>query len=131
MQKTGVKKRPKGRLEREVQAAVIAYLETRTDIWIWRQNVGSTFYDGAFVKFGIRGAPDLQGLMAPTGRFVGIECKREVGGELSEFQERWGENCRRHGGLYIVARSVDDVINGLGALQARVQKVGRARAIRR
>jgi hypothetical protein len=128
-----VKKPPKGRLERDVQAGVISYLETRTDFLWWRANTGAVRFGKDFVKFGLRGAPDLQGILAPTGRFIGIECKRELGGELSVFQERWAENCRRHGGLYIVARSVDDVVNGLGRpLQAHVQKVAmRQRAVRR
>jgi hypothetical protein len=126
------KKPSKGRLERDVQAGILAYLETRADLFFWRQNTGAVRFEKAFVKFGTPGAPDIQGILAPTGRLTGIECKREIGGRLSVFQERWAENCRRHGGLYIVARSVDDVAKALGPVQARIPKIPmRKRAVRR
>lgn len=127
------KKPPKGRLEREVQAGVMDYLETRTDIFCWRSNTGAAWYGDFFVKFGKKGAPDIHGVKAPEGRFFVVECKREKGGDLSDAQKRWRDNFVNHGGLYIgPARSIDDVINGLGPVLAHVPKIPmRMRAIRR
>ncbi len=107
--------RSRGRRESEVQAAVVAYLSFRTDFFWWRNNISAgRAPSGNFMKSGgISGAPDLQGIQYP-GRFVGIELKREKGGESSEDQLRWAANCRSHGGLYILATSVKDVEVGLG-----------------
>ncbi len=112
----------KGRLESSVQSAIIAYLAFRPDFFWFRVNTGATKFGKDFVRFGTRGAADLLGLLAPAGRLVGIECKREIGGELSAHQEAWGANVVAHGGIYIVARDVQDVIDGLGPPQVKVQK---------
>ncbi len=122
----------KGRRESEVQAGIVGYLEMRQDLFFWRVNVGGAQLTGGFyVKFSEPGAADLQGLQAPHGRFFGIECKREIGGKLSEAQIRWGENIKNHGGLYIVARSVEEVQLALGPEQAKVIKIRPPRVIRR
>ncbi len=128
------KKPSKGRKESQVSAGVIAYLHTRRDIFWWRANTGGTKYGDAYVKFGLPGQADIQGVQClvdwpeghgtfrTTGRFFGIELKREKGGKVSENQEIWGVNVARHGGLYIVARSVQEVHAGLGPEQAMVSK---------
>lgn len=128
-----VKKPPKGRLERDVQAGILAYLETRADVWCARSNTGAAHFGSAFVKFGVSGAPDIQGLMAPHGRAMAVECKREKGGGLSEAQIRWRDNFVAFGGLYIgPARDVQTVADGLGPVLAHVAKIPmRKRAIRR
>lgn len=112
-----------GRREGEVQAGILAYLAIRKDCWCFRSNTGGVSFGKSFVKFGIKGAADIFCVQAPTGRAVGIECKREVGGVLSVEQERWGENLKRFGGLYIVASDVDTVAQALGEEQVRVEKV--------
>ncbi len=129
------KSKPKGRLESQVSAGITAYLDMRNDFWWWRSNTGGANYDGFHVQFGIKGAADLQGLQAVlmlvpgthqqiiTGRFVGIEVKREIGGEVSQDQERWGQNITNHGGLYLVANDLETVIQGLGPEQVRVTKI--------
>ena len=61
---------------------------------------------GRFVTFGIPGQPDIFAII--RGRFVGIEVKTATGRQ-SKDQQNWQRNCERAGGLYILARSVDDV----------------------
>lgn len=118
------KKPSKGRLESEVQAGISAYLDLRSDLWWWRANTGGAWFGNFFVRFGKKGAPDIHGLQAPEGRFFVVECKREIGGELSPAQERWRDNFISFGGLYIgPARSVDDVVAGLGSVRAHVTKI--------
>jgi len=119
----------KGRLERQVQTGVLAYLSIRKDIIFWRQNVGAVKFDDFFVRFGLRGAADIQGIQGPTGRFFGIECKREIGGKVSQEQENWGQNVENAGGLYIVARSVEAVEKALGPEQVRVVKLATRKRI--
>ena len=57
------------------------------------------------------GVPDL--ICCFKGRLVGIEIKAEKG-IVSEYQKEFIDNINRAGGLAFVARSVDDVIEGLG-----------------
>lgn len=102
-----------GRKENEVMAGVLAYLSLRKDCMCWRANTGGAKFGGFYVKFGIRGAADIQCVQAPTGRFIGIEIKRELGGKVSKDQEAWGQAVEERGGLYIVARSVEAVERGL------------------
>lgn len=123
----------KGRLERDVQAGVIAYLELRTDFFFWRANISAGVApSGRFMKSGGKsGAPDIQGIQWPSGRFIGIELKREVGGTVSDDQERWGKNCTNHGGLYVVARSIKEVEIALGPALACIPKLNRKRVYHR
>jgi len=49
-----------------------------------------------------------------VGVFVGIEVKRPSVKELRPAQEKWKRRIEESGGVFLVARSVDDVIDGLG-----------------
>ncbi len=113
------------RRESVVQSGVLAYLSFRPDCACWRQGVIAARFGNAYVKSGIDGTADILCVQAPTGRLIGIECKREVGGVLSANQIWWGEMLEAHGGKYIVARDVDDVIKGLGEPQVKVLKKSR------
>ena len=113
----------KGRLENQVQSGVISYLCFRPDIFWWRNNSGAYKpASGGYIKYGMVGSADILALQAPHGRFIGVETKREVGGELTVDQRVWGENVVAHGGLYVVATTVQDVIDALGEPQVRVVK---------
>lgn len=57
------------------------------------------------------GVPDL--ICCFKGRLVGIEIKSEKG-IVSEYQKEFIDNINRAGGLAFVARSLEDVIEGLG-----------------
>lgn len=57
------------------------------------------------------GVPDIIGCF--KGRLIGIEIKSEKG-VVSESQKEFIKNINRAGGLAFVARSLEDVIEGLG-----------------
>jgi hypothetical protein len=57
------------------------------------------------------GVPDIIGCF--KGRLIGIEIKSEKG-IVSEYQKEFIDNINRAGGLAFVARSLEDVIEGLG-----------------
>ena len=117
-----------GRRESEVQAGIMAYLSTRSDFYCWRANTSAGIaQSGQFMRSGMPGAADIQGVLAPIGHFVGIEVKRESGGKLSDDQKRWGENVARHGGIYIVARSIADVEDALPNTGVKVTKLTKQR----
>lgn len=53
------------------------------------------------------GIPDLVAIR--DGWHVWIEVKTPTG-RLSAYQENWLQDLKEHGGMYIVARSVEDVV---------------------
>ena len=65
-------------------------------------------------KYAMKGIPDI--IAIKIGKFIGIEMKTETG-KLSKEQADFARECVRHGGEYIVARSIDDVVRaGLNRL---------------
>ena len=81
---------------------VIRLLLRTLGVWHWKvhQGLGST-----------PGIPDICGIW--QGKFLGIEVKT-IRGKLSEHQVKQLRAIQHHGGIAIVARSIDDVIDGLG-----------------
>lgn len=62
------------------------------------------------VRYGLNGSSDVIAII--RGRFVGIEAK--VGRDKQRpNQARFAEAVRKAGGVYILARSIDDVRNTL------------------
>lgn len=127
------------RKEAAVKAGVQAYLDTRSDFFYWRQNTSAGFApSGQFMRSNLSGVSDFVGLQATlvtesfmVGRFVGIECKREWGGEQSEDQKKFQRNIERHGGLYVLASSVKDVELALGPVRVFIVKEKKKRVVPR
>ncbi|MEN6567163.1 MAG: VRR-NUC domain-containing protein [Veillonellales bacterium] len=96
--KTGKRPNMKPPKESEIQSAIREYL--RWHGWFVvkiHQSLGS-----------VKGIADLYALK--NGRSAWIEVKTPKG-RLSEHQELFREDVVNHGGVYMVARSVDDVKN--------------------
>ena len=87
---------------------------------VWRQHVGTyrPIHGGAPIKIGLTGMSDI-GAIVPkivTPKMVGttiglavqVEVKTATGRE-SEAQATWGRVVRNKGGIYVLARSVDDI----------------------
>jgi hypothetical protein len=94
---------PEGQVVRDV----LDYLEL-SGVYAFRCNTGRR----GGVAFGKVGLSDIIGIM-PDGRFLAIECKRPDGGAMSDDQLAFLQEVAERGGLAIVARSVDDVVEGL------------------
>lgn len=103
--------------EKEIQDSILQWLAI-VKIFHYRQNTGafSKEYtrkrDGvtkmSFIRFGYPGASDI--VCVAKGFYIAIEVKDETGKQSPdqvEFQRRIEEE----GGFYILARSLDDVIN--------------------
>lgn len=93
--------------------AILIEFGARDGIRLWKANTGAAkTRGGALIRFGTPGQADIQGILAPSGRLVSIEVKT---GNASRkpHQRKWGEMITKHGGLDIVARSVDDVRRAL------------------
>lgn len=97
--------------EQKLVNQVIAYLKINGH-YVWRQNTGG-MYDShkRFIKFGFKGISDIIGV-ASDGRMIAVECK--VGNNKpTQFQTDFLEEIKRHGGIAILAYSLDDVISNL------------------
>jgi len=127
-----------GKLEHEIQDAILTKYGARPDMKLWRMNVGTAVFsdddkfiyvlydrlpDGRalyirvenksrnkkrFVKFAVKGFSDLHGIL-PGGRALYIECKREKGGRQRKEQKTFQRVVESLGALYILAPSVADV----------------------
>lgn len=103
--------------EAQLQREILLTVGSRPDVRIWRANAGRALVptaDGGLrpIQVNLPGCPDLIGFLAPFGRFLGIEVKAP-GGRLRPAQEAFRDALTRSGGLYIVARSVEDVTREL------------------
>ena len=83
----------------------------RAGVTLWRNNCGiATWDNGARTRYGLGvGSADLVGIW--RGRFVAIEVKATTG--QTEAQKCWQRAVDQAGGLYIVARSVEEAIDGI------------------
>ncbi len=102
--------------ESDIQALILIYVTSLPGSYFERRNTGASKYTDdngkeRLVRFGVKGAPDIQGVLKTQwgGQAIAIECKRLKGGRQSNEQKQWQRNFERGGGIYILARSVNDV----------------------
>ena len=95
--------------ETQIQNKILAALK-KAGIFCWRCNNGAV-WDSKLHTYRasvtLKGVPDIIGIL-PGGIFLGIEVKTDKGRQSPDqllFQKRLEEE----GGIYILARSVDDV----------------------
>lgn len=112
--------------EAEIQAALLREIGGRADCRIWRNNCGrARDRTGRVVPFGVPGQADLSGVwLAPivcercgAERRVGIRLEIEVKsarGKQTDAQRAFQRTIERMGGVYVLARSVKDVLDALG-----------------
>jgi hypothetical protein len=100
--------------EAVIQQNIRLALGQRDDIMMFRINVGKfrPLEGGArVIQSAPEGTPDLLGVMSP-GRAFAIEVKAEKGRQRTA-QVAWQNAWEKRGGIYILARSVEDVYRGL------------------
>lgn len=83
-------------------------------IRVWRSNSGVAYSVdcGRAIRFGLKGQADISGIMTGGVR-VEIECKSRRGRQTEE-QRAFEKMIRAMGGVYILARSLDDVRRVIG-----------------
>lgn len=102
-------------LEREIQRAIVQYLES-LGACVIRINSGAVKTEGRFTRFNsLPGCPDLIACLPATiswdyvpARFLAVEVKRPSG-KVTPLQAKAHARLARAGALVIVARSVEDV----------------------
>lgn len=104
-------RRKRGKPEQAVQKAVLLWLRAQGAL-VAVTDAGAAYRAGAFFGDAIpAGWPDITGLL-PNGRFIGVECKSKRGRQ-SQMQKAMEWEIRERNGIYILARCVDDVQNGI------------------
>lgn len=99
--------------EADVQRAIL--LECCDACDLMRNNVGVAHEpDGRVVRYGVGGpgGADLIGVVRATGRFIAVECKSPTG-RTSPEQDLFLSRVRRSGGIAVVARCPQDVLEAL------------------
>lgn len=94
-----------------IRAVQVAF-GARPNLRIWRNNTGALATADRFVRFGLEGSADFLGILGPRGLFFAIECKSSSGRQ-TEQQKAFQAMVERFGGLYILARSVEDIETAL------------------
>jgi hypothetical protein len=100
--------------EKQTQNAILRAFGTLPGLRLWRTNVGVARMGQRVVSFGIRGQADLTGIV-PDGRRLEIEVKTATGRQTAE-QKAFQDMIERFHGVYILARSVEDVRRELAAV---------------
>jgi len=104
--------------EKQVQNAILRAFGTLPTLRLWRANVGAARIGRRVVRFGIAGQADLTGIL-PDGRRLEIEVKSATGRQTAA-QKAFQEMIERFHGVYILARSVEDVRRQLTACGVRL-----------
>jgi hypothetical protein len=100
--------------ETQIMRDILVAVNQLPDALFWRVNVGvARTPDGRMNRYGIPGQADLAGVV--RGRHVEIEVKT-ASGRQSRQQIRWQKAVERAGGIYVLARSVDDALAVLDSL---------------
>jgi len=115
-----------GTAENQVQSACQKFLQLK-GAFVWRNQSRTIMVPGKGGKprpmfFGLPGSPDLIGVL--NGRAIGVECKKPLGprgghgGSVQTSEQKaFQDEFERAGGLYILARSVDDVEKAIGGVK--------------
>lgn len=114
-----------GKVENGVVKGCLALLQLR-GAFVWRNQSRTIMVPGVGGKprpmyFGLVGSADIIGVL-PSGRFVAVECKKPLGprggmgGSAQTPEQRtFQQDVERRGGLYVLARSVDELNAALEA----------------
>lgn len=96
-----------------LESSVVREVQNIIDLYrlsIYRTNTGAVKVEKRLVRFGKTGTGDYTGWCQYTGRHVEIECKRPVGGVLSEAQRRRLDAINKAGGVGIMVTSGADCL---------------------
>jgi hypothetical protein len=101
--------------EQAIQHDILASFGALPWLRIWRSNTGLARpinRPEAVVRFGVKGSADISGILRRDGRRLEIEVKAHRGRQTVE-QLAYQAMITRMGGLYVLARSVEDVWEAL------------------
>lgn len=99
--------------EKDTLRACLSYLEYSPKGKFWRNNTGATISEHRgkkrFIRYGRVGSADITGILKDTGKRIEIEIKAPTG-KQTEAQKEFQREIEACGGVYLLAKSVDDLI---------------------
>ncbi len=103
-----------GGSEHDIQKTILEFLNLKR-IFSWRNNSGAVVAQNKngstrFFRYGAVGSPDV--FAVKSGIIYGIEVKSKIG-KQSPAQAEFQLGFEKAGGIYILARSLDDVVINL------------------
>ncbi len=102
--------------EIRIQSYILAQLSLLPGVYARRQNTGgASTQGGRTVRFGTPGQADILAIV--NGKYVEIEVK-SVTGKQSPAQLAHAERVRAAGGIYILARCLEDALGPIRKLIA-------------
>lgn len=112
--------RPAKPRESSVLREVLLALGNQPDLVVFRNNTGVLRDEtGRPVRYGLMvGSPDIVGILAPWGRFVGFEVKRP-GGKQSPDQERWARIAETRGAYCVLVQSAKQALDVLAVIRVQ------------
>ena len=99
--------------ECQVLNVILREFGTRPDMRLWRANAGAVRIGRRFIRFGVPGQADLTGVLT-GGRRLEIEVKSPTGRQTPD-QRAFQAMIERFGGVYVLARAVEDVRRAINA----------------
>lgn len=97
--------------EKDTQEKIRLAVASAGGVMVMRNNVGVARHGKRMVRYGLgTGSSDLVCVVAPYGRFLGLEIKRPKGGVVSRDQMKWMQWIRSYGGVTGVATSVEEAL---------------------
>ena len=101
--------------EAVLQRLILARLNLLPGVKVWRSNTGARqVAGGRVIRFGVRGQGDISGV-GPNGIRIEVEVKTATG-RLTPDQLAFGELMKKHGAVYVVARSLEDALAAVAPL---------------
>ena len=99
-------------LERDIQYTILQYLKAKK-IFSYKNSTAGIYKKatGSYIPSQSVGSPDIIAVI--DGVYVGIEVKGPKGKQSAD-QKQFQKDLEKAGGLYILARSVEDVDKGIG-----------------
>lgn len=98
--------------EGELVKQILDYYKDHPNITLWRNNTGAIRKNGRVIQYGKVGSGDITGITY-GGRRVEIECKKPgntTSKDRQQKQDAFGDMIIKHCGIYIRAKSLDDVV---------------------
>jgi hypothetical protein len=100
--------------EKAVLSQILQYLRLKRCL-CYRMNTGAGIFQNKegprrFVKFGAKGMADILAF-TKEGTVIWVEAKSSTGGKQSEFQKAFQQEVEEYGHIYILANSVDYVMD--------------------
>lgn len=87
---------------------ILEFYQDHETVILWKNQSGVAFRGKYLVGLAPKGSPDIVGLTT-LGKFVGIEVKTG-NAKLNKDQKEFRDRIEELGGIYGVARSLNDVI---------------------